>query len=159
MKPVVLILGTVHFSGWEKWIDGQQAHLEHLVECLAAFSPTRLALEVFPKDEAVIQRAYEAFVRGEAELELWEGQQIGFRLARRCGLDRVDGFDANWQLSWEGLRELFPSEEVLEKALAECGAVASEAHAEVRRLIGLGAPVAQVLRVMNSPAYQSANHS
>lgn len=96
----VLVVGTFHMAAEPGPLNPtvadlleprRQAELDELVERLAAFRPTRVALEATP--DAAILAEYERFLAGELELGLDERHQLGFRLARAADLGRVLGVD------------------------------------------------------------------
>ena len=60
----------------------RQAEIEALVEQLATFSPTKVAVEKRWQDSTTLAK-YQAYRRGDHELTPDETEQIGFRLARR----------------------------------------------------------------------------
>ncbi len=98
----VVILGTYHMAGSrddiQRDIDNvlserRQSELLSLVERLLPMAPDRVAVEVEAKRQDELDRRYEAYRAGEAELSASEVQQIGFRLAGRLGHDRVYAID------------------------------------------------------------------
>jgi hypothetical protein len=103
--PVLLLVGVYHMGN-----PGRDAHnvraddvrapkrqqeLEALAEGLARFRPTRVAVERKPADAAELDEQYRRYRSGELALDDGEVHQIGFRLAARLGLDRVDPIDWN----------------------------------------------------------------
>lgn len=104
-RAQVLVLGTFHFAdaGLDAYkprfdIDvrspERQREVEDLVERLAAFRPTKVAVERRPERQAELDSLYEAYLRGTYELGPNEIYQVGFRLARRMGHERVWAVDA-----------------------------------------------------------------
>jgi len=71
-----------------------QAYLIELAKRLAAFAPTKVILEYPESSDAVINSRYAEFLAGRFELRKNEIYQLGFRVARAAGLERVHGFDA-----------------------------------------------------------------
>ena len=113
-EPVaeVLILGTYHFSnpGRDQYnaradnmlSERRQAEIADLLDDLAAFAPTMVAVEAEP--DSPVNERYAAWRAGEAELTANERQQIGFRMADRMGLDRLALVDADHRfMSYEDL--------------------------------------------------------
>lgn len=60
---------------------------------LAAFQPTHVAVERVVGDQGALDAHYLAYRVQQADLDASEEQQIGFRLAARLGLDRVQAVD------------------------------------------------------------------
>jgi Family of unknown function (DUF5694) len=99
----VMILGTFHFDqpgldlinvGAGDVLDARrQAEIESVVERLAAYAPTRIALELLPEDADRFNARYQAWRRGEAELTANERDQLGMRLAARLGHERLYAVD------------------------------------------------------------------
>lgn len=150
-RPAVLLLASLHtgqqrFGSSEEaesppWILTRESEVIRIVDRLAGFRPTRVAVEVRPKDEGEVQARYEEYVRGEEPLGSSEIDQFAFRVAQRCNVDSIKGFDADWQLNWDGLRALYPKDPDLEMALAEHLPIAARAHERVRELGESGASV------------------
>ena len=101
----VLLLGTFHFA--DAGLDGyvprfavdvrspeRQREVEDAVDRLAAFRPTKVAVEQRPDQQARLDSLYRAYLAGDYELGANEVYQVGFRLARRLGHDRVWAVDA-----------------------------------------------------------------
>jgi hypothetical protein len=105
-KADVLLLGTFHFDDaglddykprfpWNPLESGHQQEISEVVRLLAAFRPTRVALEWPAERQAELDSAYAAFVAGQAALGANEREQLGFRLARELGHTRVYAIDAS----------------------------------------------------------------
>jgi hypothetical protein len=99
------LLGTFHFA--DAGLDAyrprytvdvrapeRQHEVEDLVERLAAFAPTRVAVEQRPERQAALDSLYRAYLAGTYELGANEVYQVGFRLARRLGHEHVWAVDA-----------------------------------------------------------------
>jgi hypothetical protein len=95
----VMTLGTFHFSF--RNLDVQetessnqidvlkpkhQMEIEHIVDLLAEYEPTIIAIEVDPSGQSRIDSVYNAYLDGKHQLKRDEVQQIGFRLAKRFNL-------------------------------------------------------------------------
>lgn len=102
----VMVLGTYHFEGAPDFNDvlapEQQAEIRAVVDSLAGFRPTKIALEEVPEDYAKLDSLYRAYRAGRHELSANERQQLGFRLADRFGHERVYAVDH--QLPWPNQR-------------------------------------------------------
>lgn len=112
----VLLVGTFHFddTGLNRYrpahrIDvrsaARQREVEDVVDRLAAFRPTRVAVERRPDRQPELDAEYRAYQRGELALTAHEAHQLGFRLAGGLGLDRVHGIDA-WGRYYEPALDL-----------------------------------------------------
>jgi hypothetical protein len=104
-KADVLLLGTFHFDdpglddykprfAWDPLEARHQGEIAEVVELLAAFRPTRVALEWPISRQAELDSAYGAFRSGRAALGTNEREQLGFRLAHVLGHERVYAVDA-----------------------------------------------------------------
>ena len=104
-KAELLFLGTFHFDdpGLDAYqprfrIDigsaDRQRELERLTEQLAAFRPTRVAVEAESGDQSRLDSLYQGYRQGTYVPGPNEIYQIGFRLARRIGLRQVHAVDA-----------------------------------------------------------------
>lgn len=160
----VAVLGMYHFVSEQNLVTQadddelapeRQAQIATLVDRLAAFAPTRIAVER-PYDQAELDRRYAAYRRGDYRLTAEETDQIAFRLGARLGVPRLD---------WVQYRGAFPFDAVqafaaargrtdaLEAALAGARALAAELD-RVLRAEG----VVAALRFFNSPEALAANH-
>ncbi len=79
--------------------EESQEFLEALTDRLAAFKPTHVLLEYNPESEEVMNERYSQYLSGEYELGANEIYQLGFRIARKAGLDGVQSFDHR-ELHW-----------------------------------------------------------
>lgn len=108
-RPVqVVLLGVSHFAGspsddFTFSIDDilesyRQAELEEAAKRLSAFEPQRVLLECLPAAEAALNDRYAAYREGAwdptEERIRNEVHQLGFRVATRSGLSRVECVDA-----------------------------------------------------------------
>lgn len=111
----VMVLGTYHFANpgldlHNAEIDDvlsprRQAEVAATVDALAAYRPTLVAVEA--DADTLPGRAlpgYRDYAAGTAKPSRNEIQQIGFRLAKRAGLDRVVGIDAKGDFPFEALQ-------------------------------------------------------
>lgn len=94
----VMVLGTYHFAAVPETVNDilaleQQRELNAVVDSLAAFRPTKIALEAVPGDSARLDSLYRASRSGQHELGPNERQQLGFRMAGYFEHDRVYGID------------------------------------------------------------------
>jgi hypothetical protein len=72
----------------------RQREIHELVEQLAQFNPTKVAVEATPDQQSRLDSLYFAYVAGAWQLGANEIYQLGFRLAKRLGHSRVYAADA-----------------------------------------------------------------
>lgn len=121
-RAAVMLLGTFHFDypGRDAYKSNdrvdmlspkRQREIEQVVERLAAFAPTKVAVETQGDRAAQRQEEYSAYRTATFDLTANEIHQLGFRLAARLGHERVHPIDV-----WG--REYDPPETVEEYAKA-----------------------------------------
>ncbi|SOC43895.1 DUF5694 domain-containing protein [Ureibacillus acetophenoni] len=102
MKPKVLIVGTFHFGGSADYIqvetdnllsEKRQGEIIEVVGRLAKFNPTKIAVEYVKENEEALNEEYQNFLKGTYELKVNEIDQIGFRLAKEMGHQKVHSID------------------------------------------------------------------
>ena len=107
----IMLLGTLHFQdrgldwykpqvGFDVFSESRQREIAEVVELLAAFQATKIAVERTPDQQEEINLSYRAFLRGEYQLPGDEVYQLGFRLAKRLGHDNVRCVNA-WDRHYE----------------------------------------------------------
>lgn len=104
-EPQVMLLGSYHLANNNRDVinvpieDVLTAHRQQqiigLVECLAQWKPTRIAVEWDRSDQAGLDSRYATLLAGNYELTANEIDQIGLRLAKQLGHDRVYAVDWN----------------------------------------------------------------
>lgn len=102
-RPALMIVGTPHFSNPGQDLvnarvpdvmsPARQAEIEAVVARLAAFRPTRVAVEWPASQQARLDQRYADYRAGRFQLTANERDQIGLRLAARLGLPRIDAVD------------------------------------------------------------------
>ena len=103
-RPKLMFVGTFHFAdaGLDSYkpqhdiniLDpARQREVEQLVERLARFRPTKVAIEVRADGIDAMNQRYRDYLAGKFELKSNEIYQIGFRLAKRMGHAQVYGVD------------------------------------------------------------------
>lgn len=145
----VLLLGTFHFDDpglddykpqftWDPFTPEHQREIEAVVERLARFAPTWIAVEWPWSRQQGLDSAFAAYRAGATSTTADERQQLGFRLAHRLGHERVYAIDAP-------ARSYFPD------------MTREEYDARAARLI-TGAPPTQVARQMSLEQAYHALH-
>ena len=103
MKPTIVILGSGHlanpgadaynFKMDDVLAPKRQGELEQLVTLLEPFQATKIALEIDDRFMSEVNENYQNYLKGTYELERGEGDQIGFRLAKQMGHQKLYGVD------------------------------------------------------------------
>ena len=106
----VMLMGTFHFkdAGLDLvktkdvniFTEESQQYLEGFTQRLQGYKPTRVLLEYNPENDELINQRYRAYLEGEFELPANEIYQLGFRIAKMAGHERVYSFD-NREVEWE----------------------------------------------------------
>ena len=98
-KSTIMILGSWHFTS--SGLDGinektddvrtpkRQREIKQVIEKLKEFKPTKIAVEADPRHDAEINAEYQGYLNGTYELGPYEGEQIGYRLAKEMGHSKV----------------------------------------------------------------------
>lgn len=105
-RPKVLLVGTFHFeycdldahvTDKDKRVNvkdpARQKEMEELVDYIARFKPTAIAVESAPNTGYLMER-YRTYQRTDTLARADEMDQIGFRVMERFGLDTIYGVDA-----------------------------------------------------------------
>lgn len=103
--PAVFMVGSFHFEYYNLdahvtdknlQVDikspGKQAELKQLLDYIAAFKPTKIAVEA-GSNTGYLMKRYRDYIRGSYELKKDEREQIGFRLLEKFNLDTIYGVD------------------------------------------------------------------
>lgn len=101
--PQVMLLGTHHLANNNRDVINlpiedvmtptRQRELDRLVDALARWKPTRVAVEWRKADQAGLDRRYADYLAGRLKPSANERDQVGMRLAKKLGLTRVDAID------------------------------------------------------------------
>lgn len=160
-KPQILILGSPHFGATDDYaggsgIDileaGRQEEVEEIVRLLAAFRPTKIAVEVPVAMDSAYRARYEAYRDGKTELRRSETEQIGFRLARRLGHPQVHAIDTKLDEDLRGVMQWAAANgdtAFLSGVQAFVAKIQAESAADAKR------PLREVLRRANTAEYDS----
>jgi len=91
MEKEIILVGTFHFEQDADIIARKEVEINELVEHLSHFKPTKIALEWEASKEPELNELYSECRWNDSMDEI---QQIGFRLARQAGHDKV--YAVNW---------------------------------------------------------------
>jgi hypothetical protein len=159
-KPQVLILGTYHMGGSGDLFTTEddvrsprrQRELDGLVEVLARFRPTKIAVEVPLERDSALNARYRRFLAGGDTLDRSETYQIGFRLAKRLGHARLYAVDYKLDedvgkvMQWAAQN----GDTAMLSMFRAFGARMQASNDSIRHL-----PLAEALRRRNTPAYDA----
>jgi hypothetical protein len=165
-EPVqVLVLGTYHFANpgldivqtevADVLSADKQAEIGAIVEMLAQFRPTKIAVEHLPATAPRLDSIYDAFRSGRHELSRNETQQLGFRLAAMLEHPRVYPIDHRGE---------FPFGAVMEYAEVHDSAFVTFVHDELARITAEANrqqrenTIGEILRMANEPTNLAGGH-
>jgi hypothetical protein len=163
----VMMFGVFHFANpgldvvqtdtVNVMTEESQQYLEDLSTRLRGFRPTVVLLEFNPANEAEMQERYEQYLDDKFELPANEIYQLGFRIARLSGVEKIGSFDEatigwNAQPLFEYLSDHDPdTERAVETAIEDITAKQQQAHSS----LALG----QLLKMTNDPEQDRLNKS
>jgi hypothetical protein len=166
-KTKLMFLGMYHFSnpGLDQFnlesddvlTPKRQAEIEAVVSKLAAFKPTKIAVEAPFGDSATIAR-YKAYLAGTHQLSRNETEQIGFRLAKMLGHPTIYPIDVSGSLDDTALGA------VIEANPAKHGprmGILQELGGEAMALMGKWlkeGSIGEMLYNMNQPEFHDLNY-
>ena len=154
----VLIVGTYHFhnpgadvaqfSVADVLSEPKQREIAQVVDALARFRPTKIALEWTPDRADSVAATYARYRAGTFQLTRNEVHQIGFRLAARLGHERLYPVDHQLGMPFDTLM-MYARER--EPAFAtRFGEIIAEVEGTMARWQRENT-VPEILRAMNSP--------
>lgn len=162
----VLLLGSYHMAnpGADAFnleaddvlVPERQAEIRSVVDRLAEFEPTRVAVEAQWGDSATIER-WRDYVAGENELRRNEREQIGFRLAKQVGLDTVYPIDYELGMDFPALQRAAERDPELAAQMARLQPIGEAAIAMMAEWLAEGS-VGHVLYQMNRPDMLAKAH-
>lgn len=169
-KPQLLIVGAPHFGSSGSNVlkldvpdvltPERQTEIESVIDALAAFRPTRVAVEWPADEQAKLDQRYANYRAGRYTLSANETDQLGLRLAARLKLTRVDAVD--WNGDPPGGSSLYDYPAWAEKNGRGDGWQAwvdrAQKEADARTQSMHCTPVAEWLRNFNTPAYRASDH-
>jgi hypothetical protein len=169
-KPALLIVGAPHFGNPGRDVvnvrvpdvlsPDRQREIEAVVQRLAAFRPTRVAVEWPAEEQARLDQRYADYRAGRHRLTTNERDQIGLRLAARLGLPRVDAVDYSGDPPGQGSDYDYPAwAEAHGRGDAWRAYVARfQTEADEQARLMACTPISAWLRRVNTPEYRLANH-
>lgn len=161
-KIPLLMLGSYHMSnpGADQFnleaddvlAPKRQAEIEEVVKSLAAFKPTKVAVEAPFGDSVTIAR-YKNYLAGKHELRRSEEEQIGFRLAKMLGHETIYPIDVRMDISQPGIQEVIASDPAKHGArMGSMEKLGQSAIAQMADWLKNGS-IADMLYEMNRPEF------
>ncbi len=83
-----------------------QSEIVTIAKAIEEFRPTIIAIESNPSQQSRTDSLYQLYQEGKWELQTNETQQLGFRIARNLGIDRIYCVD-DMGMAYNHIRELF----------------------------------------------------
>ena len=83
--------------------ETRQSEVAEVIACLKRFRPTKVAVEFLQEKEEALNDRFASYLNGDA-LKMNEIEQIGFRLAKACSLQKVHAVD--WNKDEEGIPDV-----------------------------------------------------
>ena len=164
MKPTVMILGTYHmdnpeadavnFEADDVLTAKRQRELQQLIEQLARFNPTKIAVEADTSLDAEVNTEYQNYLNSVYQPGRSEGDQVSFPLARKMQHPKiycVDWFqkaDEEETVDVEVFAKTHNQSGLLEKADAMVQAMAQEPLTTLTEIQKTGS-VIDMLRFLN----------
>lgn len=161
----LLVLGTYHFANPGRDVvkveaadvlsAAKQAEVHAVVEAMARFRPTRIAIEDVPSSATRIDSLYQAYLSGRHALGRDESEQLGFRLAAMFAHPRLYPVDHDGEFPFEAMMEYARAHDssfvaFVDEAQAR---VTAEANRRQRE-----STIAEILRLINEPEELARDH-
>ncbi len=165
--PKVMLLGTYHFdnpnidyikTNYDNILsEKRQSEVEILLDQLAQFAPTHIAIEAEPKIMDKLNARYLQYREGVFELTGNEIYQIGYRLAHKLNHTQLYGVDYRQEMELDKVFAYAPNNgqaDLIAKIQTRIG----EFTAKEQEMMQSGATVSQILRFHNDPAFTDASY-
>lgn len=104
-RPALMLIGSSHFANYNLDVNNtnvpdvmssrRQAEIAKVVQALATFKPTKIAVEVSSGKQEKLSANYRAFLAGTYKLRSDESEQLGMRLAAAAGHSDIYAVDWN----------------------------------------------------------------
>lgn len=155
----VLLLGSYHMANPradafnveadDVLLPQRQKEIAEVVERLSDFRPTHVAVEAPWGDSATFAR-WREFSSGDGEARRSEEEQIGFRLARRMGLETIYPIDYLVGLDFGSVGRVIEQDPSLGRRMAQMEAMGAEAVSLLGAWLREGT-IGHMLHRMNEP--------
>ena len=105
-KPTITVLGSALLANWggnvyntkmdDVLTPKRQAELQQLIDQIAQFKPTKIAVAADTRQGAEFQLEYDAYLKDDFQLQRHEIHQIGFQLAKQMGHSKIHCVGYSW---------------------------------------------------------------
>ncbi len=169
-RPTVLLLGTFHFQDagldtykpkhtFDVFSEQGQAQIGEVLDRLAEFNPTKVAVEAHVSSQDRVDTRYAEFRAGTAKPSANEITQIGYTLAARLKQERVYAIDADPsehlpEPDWKASAERLGQTALFESPVMARYFQAIEKLDELKTQL----PLRKTLLVMNDPELVELGH-
>jgi hypothetical protein len=165
-RIMVLLLASYHMAnpGLDRFnlmaddvtMPKRQEEIQELVKRLAAFKPSKIAVES-PFSDSAAAKNYQQYLQGERELKRNEGEQIGFRLAKLLGHAQVYPIDVSLKLDDSKLGGLIAADPKLQARMGELQQFGQAAMAQMSKWLS-EETISEMLYQMNRPEMLAQAH-
>ncbi len=162
----VLLLGSYHMANpgadmYNLEADDvlspkRQEEIRTLVNRLAEFEPTKIAVEAPPGDSATVAH-YAEYVESKRPLKRSELEQIGFRLAKQLGHERIYPIDVEITLDFDAVKQMAANDPEHQKMLTQLHSFGPAVIEVMARWLERGT-VTEMLCQMNQPEFLYLAH-
>lgn len=165
-EPVrVLLVGTYHFANpgldvvktdvADVLSAEKQDEIREVVEAIARFRPTKVAVEHVPAFAPRLDSLYSAYLGGRHTLQRNESEQLGFRLAERFNHARVFPIDHRGEFPFGPVMQYAQEHDPEFVALVqqEIARITAEANRQQKEY-----PIGKILRLANDPQKLVRDH-
>ncbi|NBC65766.1 MAG: hypothetical protein GVY07_08965 [Bacteroidetes bacterium] len=156
----VMILGTTHFGNPGQDVINikfpdvlqpkYQSQVDSVIENLAEFQPTKIALEARPDYKAKVDSMYNNYITGEHSLSRNERQQLGFKLAGKMNHDQVYSIDHDGEFPFQAVLDF--AKEHQPEFVEQFEKLSKYVEKRNQELVSNNS-IPEILRKKNSPEY------
>lgn len=165
-RAQILVLGTYHFDNpgldvvktevADVLTPAKQAEIKQVIEALARFRPTKIAVEVRADRAMRLDSLYAAYRAEHSSLTRSEVQQLGFRLAERFDHPHLYPVDHDGEFPFGAMMQYAQAHDPafvrrVQQAMAE---IAAESNRNQQQK-----SIGEILRLENDPARMGKGHA
>ncbi len=164
----LLLLGSYHMNnpGQDMFnmkaddvtLPKRQQEVQAVVDRLALWRPTKVAIEAPYGDSIVVER-YQAYLRGERALRNSEEEQIGFRLAKQLGHNTIYPIDVRMDMDGSGLDAVIGTDpQKFGSYMQELQIIGQAAVTQMGKWLNEGT-IGSMLYKLNDPLLNEVSHA